>query len=224
MATSKNTKKPTKGNDTPNTPEVSESAIARMKVGELRRELQGRGVKGTAELKKPELVKKLVKLETAGAKKSGSRNDTPNTPEVSESAIARMKVGELRRELRARGVKGTAELKKPELVKKLVKLETAGAKKSGRSKKAESAGKTRSAKKPAAVATTKKLAAAAMGRSKAKKVASAAGKLPTTKKLLFAQTDLPVGDELPATLDGGKKSRGKANSRTRTGKATAVIR
>ncbi|UQU68798.1 hypothetical protein COUCH_15840 [Couchioplanes caeruleus] len=227
-------KKSAGGNDTPNTPGVSESAIARMKVGELRRELQGRGVKGTADLKKPELVKKLIRLETAGAKpgrsaakKSAGGNDTPNTPGVSESAIARMKVGELRRELQGRGVKGTADLKKPELVKKLVKLETAGAKpRRSATKKSKPAVATESAKKPGSVATTKKLAAAAMGRSEAKKVASAAAKLPTTKKLLFAQTDLPAVDEVPATVDvsEGRGSRGKANSRKRTGKATAVIR
>ncbi|MEU4624786.1 hypothetical protein AB0G04_33045 [Actinoplanes sp. NPDC023801] len=173
MAATRNAKNPTSGNDTPNTPEVSESAIAAMKVGELRRSLQGRGVKGTADLKKPELVKRLIELETSGtkaarsagkkstsaakgasakkstsavkggsAKKSGagrnnptSGNDTPNTPEVSESAIAAMKVGELRRSLQGRGVKGTADLKKPELVKRLIELETSG------TKPARSAGK-----------------------------------------------------------------------------------
>jgi len=57
----------------PNTPDVSESAIAAMKVDDLRRRLRGRGVKGTGELKKPELVKKLIKLEVAGAKKSAKR-------------------------------------------------------------------------------------------------------------------------------------------------------
>ena len=149
MAATKSAKNPTSGNDTPNTPDVSESAIAAMKVGDLRRSLQSRGVKGTAELKKPELVKKLIELETSG-KKAGtsgkksqtsgkkpartdrknptSGNDTPNTPDVSESAIAAMKVGDLRRSLQSRGVKGTAELKKPELVKKLIKLETSGKK------------------------------------------------------------------------------------------------
>ncbi|WP_433796510.1 hypothetical protein [Actinoplanes sp. CA-252034] len=142
MAATKNAKNPTSGNDTPNTPEVGETAIAEMKVGELRRALAGRGVTGTAELKKPELVKKLIALETAGSRKrSGAKkatsasknptsgNDTPNTPEVGETAIAEMKVGELRRALAGHGVKGTAELKKPDLVKKLIALETAGTKK-----------------------------------------------------------------------------------------------
>jgi hypothetical protein len=125
-------KNPTEHNDTPNTPDVSESAIAAMKVDGLRRELRGHGVKDTADLKKPELVKKLIKAEVAASKKSKNptpRNDTPNTPDVSESAIAAMKVDDLRRRLRGHGVKGTGELKKPELVQRLVKIETAGAKK-----------------------------------------------------------------------------------------------
>jgi hypothetical protein len=44
VAATKSAKNRTSGNDTPNTPGVSESAIAAMKVGELRRELQNRGV------------------------------------------------------------------------------------------------------------------------------------------------------------------------------------
>ncbi|MEU4419067.1 hypothetical protein AB0F81_00425, partial [Actinoplanes sp. NPDC024001] len=204
-------KNPTSRNDTPNTPGVSESAIAAMKVGELRRALQSRGVKGTADLKKPELVKKLVKLETAGAKSSRSTakkstsgrknptsgNDTPNTPGVSESAIAAMKVGELRRTLQSRGVKGTADLKKPELVKKLVKLETAGAK-SSRS----------TAKK------STKSGAALTSRSRSKKLASATGKLPTTTKLLFAQTDSPI-DDIPTASEVTESRRGRSAGKSK---------
>ncbi len=57
-----------------------------------------------------------------GAASTKSRNDTPNTPEVKESEIARLKVDELRRRLKDRGVKGTGELKKPDLVKRLIKV------------------------------------------------------------------------------------------------------
>jgi hypothetical protein len=152
MAATKNN--PTSRNDTPNTPGVNESDIARLKVDVLRRRLKDHGVKGTADLKKPDLVKKLEKVLVSGptsssaptkksatpakksagpatkstttAKASGKKNptsgnDAPNTPEVNESEIARLKVDVIRRRLRDRGVKGTAELKKPELVKKLVK-------------------------------------------------------------------------------------------------------
>jgi hypothetical protein len=65
------------------------------------------------------------------------RNDSPNTPKVSESKIARMKADDLRRELKDRGVKGTADLKKADLVKKMVKLEASG--KSSKSSSAKSA-------------------------------------------------------------------------------------
>ncbi|GAA3335710.1 hypothetical protein GCM10020358_05070 [Amorphoplanes nipponensis] len=162
-AAKRSAKNPTSGNDTPNTPGVSESAIAALKVDGLRRRLRGHGVTDTADLKKPELVKKLIKAEvagtkntksTAGAKKSSpstkksttksapaakrstknptSGNDTPNTPDVSESAIAALKADDLRRRLRARGVKGTAELKKPELVQRLIKIEVGAKKKSAK--------------------------------------------------------------------------------------------
>ncbi len=162
---------------------------------------------------------------TKNAKNPTSGNDTPNTPGVRESAIAGMKVGELRRELRDRGVKGTADLKKPELVKKLIKLETAGSKSTrSTTKKSTSAATTRSAKKSASagtkksasVATTKKLAAAAMDPSTVAKVASAAGELPTTKKLLFTQTDLPGSDDITATPEVVESKRSK-----RKGKATS---
>ena len=65
----------TSRNDTPNTPNVNESKIARRKVADLRRDLANRGVKGTDKMKKAELVKKLIKAETGGAgKKSSSRS------------------------------------------------------------------------------------------------------------------------------------------------------
>jgi hypothetical protein len=137
MAATKTAKNQTSHNDTPNTPDVSESKIARMKVGELRRELKSRGVKGTEGLKKPELVTKLIKAEVrsakGGRKNSTSRNDTPNTPEVSESKIARMKASELRTRLARRGVTGTADMKKPELVERLIKAELKSAR-SGKTK------------------------------------------------------------------------------------------
>ena len=65
-------------NDTPNTPDVSESKIARMKVDELRRRLKDRGVKKTEDLKKPDLVKKLIKAEKKAASgASGGKKSTP---------------------------------------------------------------------------------------------------------------------------------------------------
>ncbi|WP_446685819.1 SAP domain-containing protein [Micromonospora halotolerans] len=64
---------------------------------------------------------------SSSAKKSTSSsanppgNQTPNTPDIDESEIARLKVDELRSRLRARGVTGTSDMHKPDLVKALVK-------------------------------------------------------------------------------------------------------
>ncbi|MFI6331710.1 SAP domain-containing protein [Micromonospora chersina] len=133
------------GNQTPNTPDINESEIARLKVDQLRDRLRRRGVSGTADMRKDDLVKALVKAMKDGAKKSTSAraggssrgssssakkstssanppgNQTPNTPDVNESEIARLKVDELRSRLRARGVSGTADMQKADLVKALVK-------------------------------------------------------------------------------------------------------
>ncbi|MBM0228185.1 MULTISPECIES: hypothetical protein [Micromonospora] len=48
-------------------------------------------------------------------------NQTPNTPDISESEIARLKVDELRSRLRSHGVTDTADMHKDDLVKALVK-------------------------------------------------------------------------------------------------------
>jgi hypothetical protein len=74
-----------------------------------------------------------------------SRNDTPNTPEVNESEIARRKADDLRKELANRGVKGTSRLKKADLVKKMIEMEASGTKSSSGS--ARSGGGKRTGKK-----------------------------------------------------------------------------
>ncbi|MCA2213740.1 hypothetical protein [Jidongwangia harbinensis] len=166
----------TSRNDTPNTPDVDESKIARMKVDDLRRELKSRGVKGTADLKKPELVKKLIKASVSStksgrrsaAKNPTGRNDTPNTPDVDESKIARMKVDDLRRELKSRGVKGTADLKKPELVKKLIKASVSGAG-PAKSKSASAKATSASAKSGAPKSSAARSAKASGGKRTGKK-------------------------------------------------------
>ncbi|NLU77190.1 hypothetical protein HCA58_02030 [Micromonospora sp. HNM0581] len=61
------------GDRTPNTPRISESEIARMRVDDLRGQLRRHGVSGISALRKPELVKTLVKtLRAGGAGRRGS--------------------------------------------------------------------------------------------------------------------------------------------------------
>ncbi|MBY8871818.1 hypothetical protein K7640_08185 [Micromonospora sp. PLK6-60] len=55
------------------------------------------------------------------ATKNPPGNQTPNTPDVDESEIARLKVDELRERLRSRGVRGTRDMQHDALVKALVK-------------------------------------------------------------------------------------------------------
>jgi hypothetical protein len=55
------------------------------------------------------------------ATKNPPGNQTPNTPDINESEIARMKVDDLRDRLRRRGVTDTTDMKKDDLVKALVK-------------------------------------------------------------------------------------------------------
>ncbi|GAA4569445.1 hypothetical protein GCM10023176_26030 [Micromonospora coerulea] len=120
------------GNQTPNTPDISESEIARLKVDELRSRLRSHGVTDTADMHKDDLVKALLKNMKDGPKKSTSAsrggssanppgNQTPNTPEINESELARLKVDELRSRLRSHGVTDTADMHKDDLVKALVK-------------------------------------------------------------------------------------------------------
>jgi predicted HTH domain antitoxin len=208
----------TSRNDTPNTPDVDESKIARMKVDDLRRRLKNRGVKGTADLKKPELVKKMIKLETSGSaksrsgsakksvsasssssssskKKSTSKNDTPNTPDVDESKIARMKVDDLRRELKSRGVKGTADLKKPELVKKMIKASTsAPAKSTGRTSATKAA--SSATKSPAAKSSTSKSSTAKASTGKSSTAKASTGKSSGTKGSGGKRTGKNTSDSL----------------------------
>ncbi|NES28646.1 hypothetical protein G3561_13970, partial [Micromonospora terminaliae] len=64
------------GNQTPDTPDINESEIARLKVDQLRDRLRRRGVTGTAEMRKPELVDALIRALREGRKTTGSRGGT----------------------------------------------------------------------------------------------------------------------------------------------------
>ncbi|MGN9811094.1 hypothetical protein ACTMSW_17240 [Micromonospora sp. BQ11] len=140
------------GNQTPNTPDINESEIARLKVDQLRDRLRRRGVTDTADMKKDDLVEALIKAmkdgastssggakSTGGSARSGSASDnppgnqTPNTPDINESEIARLKVDDLRTRLRSRGVTDTADMKKDDLVEALIKAMKDGSGGSGAS-------------------------------------------------------------------------------------------
>ncbi|WTZ02971.1 hypothetical protein OG767_29335 [Micromonospora sp. NBC_01392] len=97
---------------------------------------------------------------TATRTKRHTGNRTPNTPKVSESEISRMKVDDIRGQLRRRGVSGTSTLRKPELVRTLARTMRAegrgGAarRSTGPAGRPAAAKKTTAAKKTAARKTT----------------------------------------------------------------------
>jgi hypothetical protein len=69
------------GNQTPNTPDINESEIAALKVDQLRDRLRRRGITGTADMHKDELVKTLIKAMRDGHKtvpspRTGTQADT----------------------------------------------------------------------------------------------------------------------------------------------------
>src|SRR5918995_3858006 len=158
-AAGKNTDNPNKGsgNSTADTPNVSETALAGMRKGDLQDYARGIGLKKIDDLKKPELLavvkdkvyadahggkhrdgssagktgadSKRSKKENgnkagsrradsnkAGSKTSGRGNSTPDTPNVSETALARMRKGDLQDYARGIGLKKVDDLKKPELL------------------------------------------------------------------------------------------------------------
>ncbi|WP_026268791.1 hypothetical protein [Micromonospora sp. CNB394] len=77
------------GNQTPNTPRVSESEISRMKVDDIRSQLKRRGVSGISALRKPELVKTLARTmrgEGGAARRSTGPAGRPSATRKSTAA------------------------------------------------------------------------------------------------------------------------------------------
>ncbi len=139
------------GNSTADTPDVSETKLVRMKKDELREYARGIGLKNVDDLKKPELlaqVKDKVYADAHGGRRRGGAgtskngqaiggkdasgaaaakdgngtkgrrggNSTADTPDVSETVLARMRKDELREYAGGIGLKSVDDLKKPDLL------------------------------------------------------------------------------------------------------------
>src|SRR5215207_11704744 len=110
-------------NSTPDTPDVSETKLAALKMDELRAHARKLGIDGADELHKPELLAKVKDYHYAqahGGKHrdgSGAGSSTDGRPSASE--LSSMKLGELREHARKHGIDGADELHKPELLAKV---------------------------------------------------------------------------------------------------------
>ena len=108
-------------NSTPDTPDVSETKLAALKMDELRRHARKLGIDGADELHKPELLAKVKDHHYAqahgGKHRNGSGGGSGSSPSASE--LSSMKLGELREHARKLGIDGADELHKPELLAKL---------------------------------------------------------------------------------------------------------
>ncbi|MEU1839314.1 hypothetical protein [Micromonospora chersina] len=111
---------------------------------------------------------------TATRTKRQPGNQTANTPGISESEISRMKVDDIRGQLRRRGVSGLSAMRKPDLVKTLVRRlrsEQGGAAR----KSTGPAGRPSATKKTAAAKKTTAARRTAPSRAKAAPAAKATG-------------------------------------------------
>jgi hypothetical protein len=110
-------------NSTPDTPDISETKLAALKMDQLRAHARKLGIDEADELHKPELLAKVKDHHYAQAhggkhrSESGNGSTPANHPSASE--LSRMKLGELREHARKLGIDGADELHEPELLAKV---------------------------------------------------------------------------------------------------------
>ncbi|MBY8873001.1 hypothetical protein K7640_14285 [Micromonospora sp. PLK6-60] len=165
-------------------------------------------------------------------------NQTPNTPNVSESEISRMKADDIRGQLRRRGVSGISGLRKPELVKTLARTlrterRSGGAARgatgpagraAGTRKAAGAAKRTSAARAKAAPAPTR--AKAAPGRAKAapsraKAAPGRAKAAPSRAKAAPARAKAAPAKRTSAARTSTAGGTGTKATSVRTGRSTS---
>ncbi|SCG35971.1 hypothetical protein [Micromonospora halophytica] len=137
---------------------------------------------------------------TATRTKRQAGNQTPNTPGISESEISRMKVDDIRGQLRRRGVPGISALRKPELVKTLARTLRAEGGAGGAARRGTGPAGRAPAKKAAATKTTgarkatRAKAAPAPARKAAapRKTTTAAARRSTTTRATIGAKNAPA--------------------------------
>ncbi|MET8192928.1 hypothetical protein ABZU22_03770 [Micromonospora sp. NPDC005222] len=168
---------------------------------------------------------------TATRTKRQTGNQTPNTPRVSESAISRMKVDDLRSQLKRRGVSGISALRKPELVKTLARTMRgeggASRRSTGPAGRPSATRKSTAAKKTTAAKRTTSARRGATSPAKAAPAARATGaraKASGTRKAAPARAKATPA-RAKATSSRATTSRAKAapsRAKAAPGRATAA--
>ncbi|MFG1775123.1 hypothetical protein ACGFIG_01650 [Micromonospora sp. NPDC049048] len=183
------------GNQTPNTPTISESEISRMKVDEIRGQLRKRGVSGISALRKPELVKTLAKT---------LRGERP------AGGAARRSTGPAGRATGTRASAGRAAA-----TKKAASGRAAGKAAPGRARAANKAAPAKKAAAKKAVAAKK---APAAKRAPAAKKAVAAKKAPAARK---APARKAAAKATPAKRTTSASSRAGTTTGVRAGRSSS---
>ncbi|NES31553.1 hypothetical protein GCE86_23010 [Micromonospora terminaliae] len=163
---------------------------------------------------------------TATRTKRQPGNQTANTPGISESAISRMKVDDIRGQLRRRGVSGLSAMRKPDLVKTLVRKlrsEQGGAAR----KSTGPAGRPSATKKTAAAKKTTAARRTAPSRAKAAPSAKATGaraKAAPAKKAAGARAKAAPAKKAAAARAAPAKKTTTARAKAAPAKKTTTAR
>ncbi|MET8911777.1 hypothetical protein [Micromonospora sp. NPDC004551] len=162
---------------------------------------------------------------TATRTKRQPGNQTANTPGVSESEISRMKVDDIRGQLRRRGVSGLSAMRKPDLVKTLVRRlrsEQGGAAR----KSTGPAGRPSATKKTAAAKKTTAARKTAPSRAKAAPSAKATGaraKAAPTKKAAGTRAKAAPAKKAAGTRAKAAPAKKAAGTRAKAAPAKKTV-
>ncbi|MFG1831031.1 hypothetical protein ACGFIC_14690 [Micromonospora chersina] len=143
---------------------------------------------------------------TATRTKRQPGNQTANTPGISESEISRMKVDDIRGQLRRRGVSGLSAMRKPDLVKTLV-----------RRLRSEQGGAARKSTGPAGRPSATKKTAAAKKTTAARRTAPSRAKAAPTAKATGARAKAA-----PAKKAAGARAKAAPAKKTTAARAKAA--
>ncbi|RLK13998.1 hypothetical protein DER29_5032 [Micromonospora sp. M71_S20] len=159
---------------------------------------------------------------TATRTKRQPGNQTPNTPTISESEISRMKVDEIRGQLRKRGVSGISALRKPDLVKTLAKTLRAERPSGGAARRSTGpAGRATGTRASAGrAAATKKAASGRAANKAAPGRAQAANKAAPAKKAAAKKTAAAKAPAAKKTAAAKKAPARKAAAKAAPAKKT----